>query len=196
MPTRRRPPPRRGTRRRRNAARRRGETIAAIILVVAVLAGYQAWGPGLDLGSDAPDAPAAGPAPGVPPAPPTDATSIVDAAGAVAAPYGTYVCSAYRPGAHVQSGGRSDHSSNDADRAARDIAVRGVNCLWGPPPAALDEAAVAIGKYFGRTYALGAVVDSDRFAWHGYRIEIIWRTPKYGGHLGHIHIGACRACPV
>ena len=28
--------------------------------------------------------------------------------------------------------------------------------------------------------------------WRGFRVQIIWHTPEYGGHLGHIHVGVRR----
>lgn len=96
---------------------------------------------------------------------------------------GVYVASAYRPGDPL------DHGSNDADKAARDIAVRGIDALRGPPSPKLDRAVVAIGKQFGRNYGNGRRVIIDTFRWKGYRVQIIWRTPLYGDHRGHIHIG-------
>lgn len=97
---------------------------------------------------------------------------------------------AYRPGSTTSSGNVSDHSENSARRAARDIGIPGIDMLIGPPSPLLDDACVEIGKAFGRTYRKGQTVDADTFIWHGYRIQIIWRTPKYGGHMGHIHVGA------
>lgn len=102
----------------------------------------------------------------------------------------SFVVSAYRPGSTTSGGGVSDHSENSDRRAARDIAIPGIDAIAGPPSPLLDEACVEIGKAFGRTYSKGQVVDADTFTWHGYRIQIIWRTPKYGGHMGHIHVGA------
>jgi hypothetical protein len=48
---------------------------------------------------------------------------------------------------------------------------------------------------FGKNYSGGQRV-VDTFTWKNaddgksYRIQIIWRTPEYGGHMGHIHVGA------
>jgi len=103
-----------------------------------------------------------------------------------------YVGSDFRPGSGTTSGNVSDHAYNDAYRAARDIGKRGVDLLWGPPSPELDKAAVAVGRAFGRSYGTGRSTIIDTFNWNGYRIQIIWRTPMYGGHLGHIHVGAKR----
>lgn len=122
------------------------------------------------------------------------ARKIVEAAVSIAAQFGdkVYVASDYRPGSTTTSGNPSDHSQNNATRAARDIGHRGTDALTGPPTHDLDKACVAIGAAFGRKYKLGATVDADQFHWHGFQVEIIWRTPKYGGHMGHIHVGAHR----
>jgi hypothetical protein len=93
-----------------------------------------------------------------------------------------YVVSDYRPGDPM------DHGSNDFDRAARDIAHPQFGALWGPPHPYLDDAVVLIGKAFGRNYQKGVRI-VDTFHQHGWRIQIIWHTPEYGGHLGHIHLG-------
>lgn len=116
------------------------------------------------------------------------ARAVVDQVATLTAPFGTTVVSAYRPGSTTTSGNTSDHSSNDASRAARDIGVPGVDALRGPPPAQLDQAIVAVGQFFGRTYRGGETV-VDTFNWQGFRVQVIWRTPAYGGHLGHIHVG-------
>lgn len=123
------------------------------------------------------------------------ARGIVDQAYAIARRVGgssIYVASAFRPGDRVGSGSPSDHSGNDRHRAARDIAKSGTNVFTGPPSAELDRAVVAIGKAFGRNYGTGrsgAFQNADTFIWRGYRVQIIWRTPRWGGHNGHIHIG-------
>jgi hypothetical protein len=92
-------------------------------------------------------------------------------------------------GAITTSGNVSDHSQNSARMAARDIGIHSIDLLVGPPSPLLDEACVEIGRAFGRKYQKGQTV-IDTFEWHGYRVQIIWRTPKYGGHMGHIHVGA------
>lgn len=126
------------------------------------------------------------------------AKSIVTQAFHIAQQFGQniYVASSYRPGSTTTGGNVSDHSKNDSSRAARDIAVRGVDALVGPPQPELDKACVAIGKAFGRNYGTGktgAFQNADTFTWHGFRIQIIWRTPQWGGHMGHIHVGARKA---
>jgi hypothetical protein len=118
------------------------------------------------------------------------ARGIVEAAAGAAGP-GTEVVSSYRPGSKVGSGAPSDHASDDEERAARDIAKPGVDAIKGPPSPELDDAVVRIGAMFGRRYKPGKKI-VDTFTWKGYRIQIIWRTPAYGGHMGHIHIGAKR----
>jgi hypothetical protein len=99
-----------------------------------------------------------------------------------------YVASAYRPGDPL------DHGSNDKDKAARDIAYRGIDALVGPPHPALNKACVALGEAFGRSGygngTSGPFQQADSFSWHGFRVQIIWQTPQWGGHMGHIHIGA------
>lgn len=100
-----------------------------------------------------------------------------------------FVVSAYRNNSITSGGNRSDHASNDASQAARDIAVRGVDAITGPPHPSLDDAIVEIGKAFGRSYERGRRI-VDTFQWQGFRIQVIWRTPEYGGHMGHIHVGA------
>lgn len=123
------------------------------------------------------------------------AKGIVDQAFAIAHAAGgstVYVGSSSRPGSTTTSGNVSDHSSNDASRAARDIGKRNVDLLVGPPSAELDKGVVAIGKAFGKSYGNGARTIIDTFTWKGFRVQIIWRTPLYGGHMGHIHIGVRR----
>lgn len=120
------------------------------------------------------------------------AKGIVDDAAALATRVGgskIYVGSALRPGAVTTSGNPSDHGFNNSSVAARDIGKRGVDLIVGPPSDELDTAVVAIGEAFGKHYTAGDRI-VDEFHWHGYRIQIIWRTPEYGGHMGHIHIGA------
>lgn len=140
----------------------------------------------------APAGPVAGPpAPGAPSST-GGARAIVESAVGIAqraGGAGVGNVSDYRPGDTVGSGAPSDHSANDANRAARDIAVSGINALTGPPSPKLDAAAAALGRYFGRDYGNGRQTIIDTFTWHGYRVQIIWRTPLYGGHMGHIHIG-------
>jgi hypothetical protein len=121
------------------------------------------------------------------------AVTIVQVAGGS----GVYVGSSLRPGDTVDSGQPSDHSQNNATRAARDIGVHGINLLTGPPPPELDKGILALGEAFGRDYKSGKhgpFQNADTFNWRGFRIQIIWRTPQWGGHMGHIHIGA-RAAP-
>ncbi|MGE4425004.1 MAG: hypothetical protein AB7G37_00965 [Solirubrobacteraceae bacterium] len=103
-----------------------------------------------------------------------------------------YVGSGYRPGSTTSSGNPSDHASNNAQQAARDIGKRGTNLLTGPPTPEVDRGAAALGTAFGRSYGDGRRTIIDTFTWRGYRVQIIWRTPLYGGHMGHIHIGVRR----
>lgn len=105
---------------------------------------------------------------------------------------GVYVGSSLRKGSTTTSGNASDHSQNNAYKAARDIGVRGIDLLVGPPSHKLDKAIIALGEVFDRDYGNGKHRVVDTFHWRGYRIQIIWRTPEYGGHMGHIHIGAMR----
>ena len=100
-----------------------------------------------------------------------------------------YVCSALRPGSTTSGGNVSDHTSNSSVQAARDISVREINCIKGPRSIKLSRSVVAIGKEFGRNYGSGRQRIVDTFGWKGYRVQIIWFTPEYGGHDGHIHIG-------
>jgi hypothetical protein len=132
------------------------------------------------------------------------AKSIVDSAVRIAEKAGgsgIYVGSSLRSGDKLPSGNYSDHAENNESRAARDIGVRGINLLTGPPSPKLDKAVVAIGEAFGQNYdssegGLGLrgvkfVVNRiiDGFDFEDYKIQILWRTPLYGGHMGHIHIG-------
>lgn len=119
------------------------------------------------------------------------ALSIVQSAAAIAAPFGTTVVSGSRPGSTTTTGNQSDHSERNANRAANDIGVEGVDALKGPPPKQLDQAIVAIGDAFGRPYKGGKGI-VDTFHRHGFQIQVIWRVPSYGGHMGHIHVGAHR----
>lgn len=96
-----------------------------------------------------------------------------------------YVVSDFRPGDPM------DHGANGFDKAARDIAYPGIDALKGPPSSWLDSAVVAIGRAVGRGFKPGVpVIDT----WHvdGWRLQVIWRTTKYGGHMGHIHCGCHR----
>jgi hypothetical protein len=98
-----------------------------------------------------------------------------------------YILSGKRETGGLTTGGTvSDHGWDDATRAARDIALRGHNS----PTPQLDAACVAIGNALGRNFALGATIDADTREFHGFRTQVIWRTPKYGGHMNHIHVGA------
>ena len=118
------------------------------------------------------------------------ARGIVEDAYAIAKAVGgapVYVMSAHRPGSITTGGTVSDHSQNNAMRAARDIGRQGMSS----PSEELDKACVAIGAAFGFAYPKGATIDAHTFQYQGYRCQVIWRTPKYGGHMNHIHVG-CR----
>lgn len=128
------------------------------------------------------------------------ARSIVEQAATLAMEVGgssIFVVSDSRPGSVTTGGNVSDHSQNNSGRAARDIAKKGVDALVGPPSHELDKAVVAIGKAFGRKGygdgTSGPFQSADTFEWHGFRVQIIWRTPQWGGHMGHIHVGARKA---
>ncbi len=114
-----------------------------------------------------------------------DAARIVRCVGGTS----VYVCSDFRPSSTTTSGNPSDHGSNNSLQAARDIAVREANCLSGPSSPKLNAGVVAIGKALGRNYGTGAQRIVDTFGWKDYRVQIIWYTPEYGDHRGHIHIG-------
>jgi hypothetical protein len=121
--------------------------------------------------------------------------AIVDRAYAVAREAGgptIYVGSDLRPGSLVGSGAPSDHSNNNTTQAARDIGKQGVDLIMGPPAPELDTAVVAVGQAFGRDWQEAATI-IDSFQWRGYRLQGIWRTPAYGGHLGHLHFGCRKA---
>jgi hypothetical protein len=105
---------------------------------------------------------------------------------------GVYVGSSLRPGDITSSGNLSDHAANDAGRAARDIGVQGIDLNAGPPSPKLDRACKAICDALGRRYSPGQSI-IDNFNVGNLAVEIIWRTPAYGGHMGHVHIGAHRA---
>lgn len=119
------------------------------------------------------------------------ARGIVEAAAQTAAGYGVRVVSDYRPGATTTSGNISDHSGNDANRAARDLS-NARDAINGPPTPQMDAAVEAIGALFGRRLN-GKQAIVTTFQFQGYRVQIIYRTPAYGGHMGHIHVGAHRA---
>lgn len=110
---------------------------------------------------------------------------------------GVHVVSDYRAGSTTTSGNTSDHSGNDENRAARDIGYDSVNALTGPPPKALDRAMVRIAEALDRKYTPGQTVIWTMSNWKstGIRIQVIWRTPLYGGHMGHIHVGARNEVP-
>jgi len=122
------------------------------------------------------------------------AKGIVDALAALAAREGgegVYVGSDYREGSTTSSGNMSDHASNDANAAARDIGVRGIDLIVGPPSPKLDRACQAIVEKLGGRYAPGTRI-VENFHVRGFRVQVIWHTPEYGGHMGHIHVGARR----
>lgn len=116
------------------------------------------------------------------------AIDAVEWAAAVAAGHGVGVISAFRgAGERTSSGNLSNHAGNDKNRAARDLSNTG-NAKGSPE----QEAAVRdILRGFGRRYPKrGEIIDS--FKWGDLDVEVIYRTPKYGGHIGHIHVGAHR----
>jgi hypothetical protein len=104
---------------------------------------------------------------------------------------GVYVGSDIREGSTTSSGNVSDHSRNDSEMAARDIGVVGIDLISGPPHPKLDRACKAIVEKLGGKYEPGTRI-VENFQLKGYRVQIIWHTPDYGGHMGHIHAGAKR----
>lgn len=100
-----------------------------------------------------------------------------------------YVGSSLRKGSTTSSGNTSDHSQNNERMAARDIGKKDVDLIKGPPSSELDSAAAQIGQMFDRDYGDGSNRIVDTFHWKGYRVQVIWRTPEYGGHMGHVHVG-------
>ncbi len=122
------------------------------------------------------------------------AKGMVDQAAAIAAKFGCYVGSDFRP-----TDTDSDHGSNNATRAARDIGVRGIDLINGPPSPKIDRATEAIMAAFGVSYTPGTTITNPTngkpyldIRYKGYRVQFIWRTTAYGGHRGHLHIGARR----
>lgn len=102
----------------------------------------------------------------------------------------SYVGSDYRPGSITDSGNPSDHGQNSDRQAARDIGIPGIDLINGPPSPLLDDAALEIMKAFGQDYTKGQPIVITGLMWHGYRIQIFWRTQNPKGHMGHIHVGA------
>lgn len=110
-----------------------------------------------------------------------------------------YVGSALRPPSVLASGSYSDHSANDENMAARDIGYHGIDLIHGPPHPTLDEACQRMMAAVGETYKPGTTVTDPATGkpfrdvhWKGFRIQFIWRTPEYGGHCGHCHVGVRR----
>lgn len=114
----------------------------------------------------------------------TDARAAVEWAAAVGRRHGLQVISGSRPGAVTTTGNVSNHSANNAGRAARDLS--NTNNRGGSPE---QEAALRdIMEGFGQHYrSRGPIIIT--FKWGKLRMEIIYRTPKYGDHRGHIHVG-------
>ena len=108
---------------------------------------------------------------------------------------GVFVVSDWRPNSTTTGGSPSDHGSNNADQAARDIAYDGYDALTGPPHRQLDLAMKRIAEAFDFEYTPGDTIIKTLENWNGYRVQFIWRTPLYGGHMGHIHVGARRVAP-
>lgn len=116
------------------------------------------------------------------------ARGIVEDGAKIGAGFGLKVISDYRPGDHTTTGSVSDHSGNDENRAARDIS-NAKDGITGPPTTEMDAAVEAIASAFGqRVNGKHRIVLT--WNWHGYRLQLIYRTPEYGGHMGHIHFGA------
>jgi hypothetical protein len=116
------------------------------------------------------------------------AKGIVDQGAKIGEKYGLKVISSIRPGATTTTGSVSDHSENNENRAARDIS-NAVNALTGPPTPEMDAAVEEIAKAFGQ-HVNGKQRIVLTWHWNGFRLQLIYRTPEYGGHMGHIHFGA------
>ena len=115
----------------------------------------------------------------------TNAKEAVEWAAMVAKRHGVEIISSHRPGDVTSTGNLSNHAGNDASRAARDLSNTG-----NRGPSKEQEAAVRdILRGFGKTYPRrGPIIKT--FNWGNLRVEIIYRTPAYGDHRGHIHVGA------
>lgn len=119
------------------------------------------------------------------------AKGIVQGAAKIAKGFGVKPVSSHRPGATTTSGNVSDHSENNSRRAARDLS-NARDAISGPPTPEMDAAVEAIGRAFGKRWnGKRAIVET--FQWRGFQVQVIYRTPAYGGHMGHIHVGAHKA---
>jgi len=102
--------------------------------------------------------------------------------------------SGFRPGAVVQgSGNVSDHSADDANRAARDLS-NSPDPLNGPPTPEMDRAVEEIGRAYGRQID-GSKPVQEFFDYNGLKMQIIYRTPPSktdAGHMGHIHVSGSK----
>jgi len=56
------------------------------------------------------------------------------------------------------------------------------------PDPSKDKAAKAMLNAFGLNYT-GGVLDALNINCGDFRVQFIYRTPKYGGHMNHIHVG-------
>ena len=115
----------------------------------------------------------------------TSAVEAVEWAAAVARRHGVDTISAFRPGSRTSTGNLSNHAGNDDQRAARDLSNTGNKGGSKEQEAALKE----IMEGFGRKYRKRGPI-TDSFKWGDLDVEIIYRTPAYGDHRGHIHVGA------
>lgn len=113
------------------------------------------------------------------------AKGYVDRAVSLANTFGVKQISRLRPGDRVQSGGLSDHAEDNQRRSATDLSNTGNR---GPSPE-MDAVAEAIAAMTGqRVNGKRPIVKT----WHtdgGARHQLIYRTPAYGDHRGHIHYG-------
>lgn len=94
------------------------------------------------------------------------------------------VISAKRSTKNTSSGHPSDHWTGSRNAYAYDLSDTG---NAGPSPGQ-TQAAKNIMKMLGMSWSgRGRLVESPII--DGYRIQVIYNTPEYGDHRGHIHLG-------
>lgn len=114
------------------------------------------------------------------------ARGMADRSARIGAQHGLGVISAHRPKATTTSGNISDHSQNDAERAARDLSN------GSKPTPEMDAAVEEIARSFGqRVNGKKSVVKT--FNYQGFRVQLLYRTNTGGNHFNHIHVGVRKA---
>lgn len=98
-------------------------------------------------------------------------------------------------GETTSSGNLSDHAGNARSAWAYDLMTQG-----GVPTPNADKVASRIVRMLGgpRNYfapSRGTDVPVFNKTVGPYRYQLIYRTPDYGGHLDHIHLGVRRVTP-